>query len=293
MIYDSNEDTIILNNDNVNNDKHPIKISKDITIDGNNHVLDGNYKSNIIQSTSKITLKNIVFKNGYSEYGGVLEVKNAIIINCTFVNNKAKYCGGAIDITNGKIFNSKFINNHADVEGAVYQTRSTISNSFFTNNTASLGGGVYQVTGSTISSSEFISNHADSGGAAESFFSDVLNSNFVNNDAKYEGGALYHFYGNVKNSKFINNSAPYGSAMYRVDCNIENCTFENNTGTVIAPENSNILPDDKISDKNYSASSDDNGNDKSNKFKINSTNTGNPLALLLISLMLPLRKIKR
>ena len=81
-----------------------IVVNKNLTIDGNGHTLDGLSKSRIFLIMGKIinpytvTLKNIKFKNGHTNlYGGaIFNFGNAVVDNCEFTDNYAKYCGGAI-----------------------------------------------------------------------------------------------------------------------------------------------------------------------------------------------------
>ena len=49
-----------------------IDIQKTLTIDGKGHYIDAKEKTNVFNIFSKVTLKNIIFKNGKSSYGGCL-----------------------------------------------------------------------------------------------------------------------------------------------------------------------------------------------------------------------------
>ena len=79
-----------------------VVISKPITIDGDGHTIDAKNSKYVfnIASVSDITLKNIVFKNGYSlGNGGVINAggaHNLKIINCTFLDCIAGTHGGAV-----------------------------------------------------------------------------------------------------------------------------------------------------------------------------------------------------
>ncbi|WP_406537007.1 hypothetical protein [Methanobrevibacter sp.] len=79
--------------------KNGIVIDKDLVINGNGHYLDS-YGNRIlyIKSGINVTLSNIIFKNGYKDYGGAIYIgkSNVKIINCTFINNRAEKKGGAI-----------------------------------------------------------------------------------------------------------------------------------------------------------------------------------------------------
>ena len=135
-----------------------------ITINGNNHVIDGSSQSRIFTSSlsQNIVLKDIIFKNaktdnGNSKGGAIYfyEVGNTAIINCTFINNHGTY-GGAVYWDYGgnsgwqpsvnQIINSTFIQNQASYGGAIYWIgfrNFQLTNSNFNNNYASQGSSIY------------------------------------------------------------------------------------------------------------------------------------------------------
>ena len=108
-----------------------IFINKDITINGNGHVIDAMGKSRIFNinygnglSLHKVTLKDITFKNGNAKiYGGaILNFADLTIDNCYFTNNNAGTAGGAVNSLGAlTLKNSKFHKNSAGGDaGAVF-----------------------------------------------------------------------------------------------------------------------------------------------------------------------------
>ena len=97
-IYDSSKDAILTNG---------IEFAKDMTIDGQGHLIDAQNSSNIIRfdddtNSYSLTLKNIIFANATGINGAAVYFKgNKIeIINCTFINNKADIEGDAVYVAN-------------------------------------------------------------------------------------------------------------------------------------------------------------------------------------------------
>lgn len=139
-----------------------------ITINGNNHVIDGAGQARIfsVAETQNVILKDIIFKNAKTpkEEGASKDKGAAIyfygvggskIINCTFIGNSATN-GGAIywdysgnaawNPTTNQIINSTFINNYASSGAAVYWQGFRdfeILNSNFNDNRAQEGSSVY------------------------------------------------------------------------------------------------------------------------------------------------------
>ena len=108
-----------------------IFINKDITINGNGHVIDAMGKSRIFNinygnglSFHKVILNNITFKNGNAKiYGGaILNFADLTINNCYFTNNNAGTAGGAVNSLGAlTLKNSKFNKNSAGGDaGAVF-----------------------------------------------------------------------------------------------------------------------------------------------------------------------------
>ena len=76
----------------VNGSGNGIIINKSITINGNNHKLDGNNQSRIFLTyDGKITLKDLIFVNGFADKGGAIFVNKAVTCNnVVFENNYAQ-----------------------------------------------------------------------------------------------------------------------------------------------------------------------------------------------------------
>jgi len=219
-----------------------IIISNDLTIDGKGHTLDGKSKSRIfmilfsLEKECKVTLKNINFINGYTNYygGAVLNFADLTVDTCTFTNNYAHYCGGAINSLGYlDCKNSNFNKNTADGDGGALFTLSFDSsfkfyyNEFpdriiderlgFLNNIGI--NATLNFLKDKVSNCEFKNNVAKGrgGGAIYAFADiDIASSTFTSNKAGENGGAVFadkNLY--IKNSKFTGNQAPkYGGAVY-------------------------------------------------------------------------------
>ena len=184
-----------------------IMIDKSVTIDGQNHKIDGQNNMRLFRITNgaSVTFKNIIFLNGFADRegsGGAVwnnGAKSVTAINCTFENNRA-YHGGALDHVDAK--NCTFINNNAK------------------SNLNSEGGAMYD--GIAVNCT-FIKNYSDHSGGATSQ-TETINCTFINNTARVGGGAMY---GRVSSySTFINNRAFSGGAMKVTIAT--RCTFINN-----------------------------------------------------------------
>lgn len=212
------KDYIYSDNDNFK-DGIIIESGKDnIVIDGNGHVIDAKSNSRMFKIYGNdITLKNIKFINGNSDYGGAIYGygDNLIILNCTFIDNAASKEGGAIydyPDTYTSIINSIFINNEAGEGGAIIireekNGTSDIINCSFIGNNANLtkwehcGGGAIAYM-DYFNMQEAAPNKWDTNNR-------IIGSIFLNNTAK-SGGAIYNvnnYYINITNCIFIDNSA--------------------------------------------------------------------------------------
>jgi len=151
-------------------DKHllytGIKINNAVSIDGQNHYIDGKNKiCAFYVKYDNVTLKNIRFVNcGYSAV--MWNGASGSIINCSFINCSAGTYGGAViwDGTCGNIINSTFINcsctKYESYGGAIRWegTNGHIINSTFINNTAGKGNNIYIANG-VFYQEELISNN--------------------------------------------------------------------------------------------------------------------------------------
>lgn len=109
-----------------------ILIDRDnFTINGNNHIIGGNKQSGIFNITgNNITINDLVFTNGKSAIGGIIDSTGEITLNnvtfilnnVTFISDHTKYLGGAIASHGGKIncYDSRFIDNHAESGAAIF-----------------------------------------------------------------------------------------------------------------------------------------------------------------------------
>ncbi|MBP3790557.1 MAG: hypothetical protein ILA26_00840 [Methanobrevibacter sp.] len=222
--------------------KRGIVIDKDITINGNGHVLDGASQSRILLIKlgtifrNQVTLNNIKFINGHTDlYGGaIFNYGNLTLNNCQFTNNYAKYCGGAINsIGYVEYKNSKFTKNVADGDGGAIFTlsiRGTVDRMVEIFKTDLEEGNMNFIDSirnnfalvfarESVSNCVFTSNKANGrgGGAIYAFGNiDIKSSTFTSNVAGEKGGAVF---GNkdlyISNSKFTSNKASmYGGAVY-------------------------------------------------------------------------------
>ena len=233
--------------------------SSPLTINGNNHVIDGNGVARIFKilnyASSPVVLNDITFTNAGN--GAIYSLNPHLTINnCTFENNYAPMYGSAVTIVgnNTQIINSTFKNNlvaNSTFGGAVRITGSnvTVSGSTFENNNATNGGAI-NVGGDncTIKYCTFEDNHAKNGGAIYASANNVsiTDCKFTKNEATYNepstysnhggGGAILMFQKEnltVSNCIFEENTAKHtGGSIFIYgsnNTNINNSTFFNNT----------------------------------------------------------------
>lgn len=251
-------DTINLDKDySYNNDLNitqGIFITKNLTINGNGHTIDGMSKSRIftvlygLKENNNVILKNIIFKNGFAKiYGGaILNFANLTVTNCTFINNYANTAGGAINSIGAlNLKNSKFDKNVAGGDaGAVFSLNLKNSVDFFKSLNTNITSItdiplIYNIVMNTtiklgkdyISNCIFTNNVANgNGGGAVYAFSDIdINScTFNSNKAGEKGAGVFgckNLY--IKNSKFNKNKVGmYGGAVY-FKCHEQSGHYEN------------------------------------------------------------------
>lgn len=217
-------------------------ITKQLTIDGHGHTVDGNNYRAIEVEHSNIVFKNIHF-SGRSSYGSAIYTKgaynNLTFINCTFHATSqvsSSYDGGLVYINGGSntfidcSFNDTTGNKdyYTHSGGKNYYHNSNIKNGGlvylnggdnyfegcnFTNAYASYYGGAIFINGdnNTVRDSMFINNsvtyfnHNTDGGSIYFNGSDnkVINSNFTDFTCGRNGGAIYF---NGSNNSVINSS---------------------------------------------------------------------------------------
>ena len=212
-----------------------ITINKSMTVDGRGHILDGaNASRMFLISHSNVTLKNLIFKNGFSDdCGGAIHLNNSTLLmsNCTFINNMADVGGGALyaSQSNVSIAGSSFSYNCGEglyVSGGavnLFNSSASISDSGFFNNAADAGGALYGLGSSlNITGSEFSDNVANfyGGGIFFEFFLKINSTVFHDNRAGLRGGGIHISYLTedngileVNNSMLLNNNAHYGGAV--------------------------------------------------------------------------------
>lgn len=220
------------------NDTKGILILKDLTINGNGHTLDGASKSRILFNflAIKVTLNDIVFKNGYTNlYGGaIFNFADLTVNNCVFEKNYADTTAGAICSLaslncKNSVFNKNIANGSA---GAIFSCSIKKADSYFNKSSidpfhTDLRGIISNLLTdfSFIPGTDYISNCkftknvalGRGGGAIYAFnHIKIFSSKFVSNKAAQVGGAVYgakNLF--IKNSKFTKNSASvYGGAVY-------------------------------------------------------------------------------
>ena len=227
-----------------------MNINRSMTIIGNGFTIDGSGQARIFTITPgvEVAFKKINFINAKTSSMGGAIYGDAIVRDCTFINNSAKL-GGAI-YGNSHVYDSTFLNNSAmgiglfhGYGGAMnrgyaqgctfkYNTANhcgafyngTAYNCMFIANSAPGGGGAFRIGNATQCT--FIDNYAGIyGGAVRE--SIVRNCIFINNTAGDRGGAIYGF--EAYDCTFIGNSASNGGAAY--DTKIYNSRFDRNHAT--------------------------------------------------------------
>lgn len=234
---------------NADNDSELINgivISKNMTITGyNNASIDGGNNSRVlsIHPNCNVTLKNIVFKNGFSESDGGAICLNAnstlTILNCTFINNKVYNSNG------GAIANYK-------------NTTLNVYDSLFSNNTAirvsdlewkqfkqGMGSSIASSTGAYVNlqNTRFIDNHGYLTTILVVSYDDIdykvstliVNNCLFENNTSNSSGVIYLDelgQGEIRNSIFRNNYVSTSGGTIVLDaCHsavVDNCSFESN-----------------------------------------------------------------
>jgi len=231
--------------------------TKDITIDGNGHTLNGKNTTRILfvfEGSTNITVKNLNFINGYEGNGaGTVCWKGEFgtITNCNFTSNSADKSGGAVlwAGANGTISNNKFerCTSNQQSGGALYcnekSMQTTITNNLFIHNVAkTCGGGMVSCGANTIISNNiFQENGAGESGAAIYTYginSKITDNQFIKNQANGSAGAIYIETSGIIMDRciFKDNFAPSGGGgamrWNGNDGTMTNCVFKSNTATV-------------------------------------------------------------
>ena len=227
-----------------------VKISKNITITGkeNYSYIDGSglARGLYIESYCDVVLKNLIFKNGYTNTSGagiyLKDNSNLTLINCIFQNNNVYNSdGGALNAQSGtdiRIYDCVFENNtsirESDLEWAKFK--------------AGMGSAIIAHIGSnvTIQRSNFRNNNA--------YLSTVLvvsyegtryrMSTLLVRDCLFEYNTIYNCgiiyldelgYGEIADSVFRYNVNTHSGGVLELDacisCTVKNCKFTENYGT--------------------------------------------------------------
>lgn len=222
-------------------------ISNDVVINGNGHYIDACEKIPIfLINANNITLKNLKFKNGFSDKGGCIFNNGCSvnIINCDFENNHSKKDGGVI-YNNGKllkIVDSTFMNNTSKWHGGVIFNNANdlkIENCEFLNNSVNGNAGTIYNKKSTCFIMQSNFNKNNSRGHAGAIYNNdgtinITNCDFMGNNSKKNAGAIYNAKNSIllKNSQFINNcSKSHGGSIFNDSGNLKitnNCIFKKN-----------------------------------------------------------------
>lgn len=226
IVLDSN---VVLGDDEELEYNEGIELDVDnLVIDGNGYSMDAQGKTRIFYCMGKnITLKNIILKNGYAEYGGAIYNKksNITITESILQENTAQSGGGAIYNKDStiRITKSSLQENITKFDGgAIDNNKSelTITESTLQKNTAkNEGGAIYNNRGEiTITESTLQENTAQreygGGGAINNYDGNltIASSTLTGNtsDGKYGGGgAIDNNHGNltITNSTLTENTS--------------------------------------------------------------------------------------
>lgn len=210
-----------------------VNITKSITVDGKDHILDAKNSSRIFNvRADNVVLKNIVFKNGFSNNAGgaIYTNSNCSAVNCNFEKCWAANEGGAVYSNHSfTAVNCSFDNNFAYFGGSLFNCLAVNCN--FTNNSANSGGALYD---SSAIGSRFKNSNARDGGAisVQDYNYVISECSFINCSADTVGGAIsfgINSQGTIENCIFEDGTSEKGGAIYIfTSADIKNCSFTNN-----------------------------------------------------------------
>lgn len=210
--------------------KYIITIENNLIIDGNGfsiefdptkeelYFIDGNKSSALFKINDEINvvLKNIIFKNCYTNNRSIIENNgNLTIENCRFINNQITQNNNLIKNTGYlKINNTYFSNNISNKQSLINNSlKLEITDSkFINNNSNAIGTCLTNSKDTLIKNSVFKSNTTSNNGGTifnrTSANLKIINNNFEHNFAKIDAGAIYN-YGNISihDSNFTKNES--------------------------------------------------------------------------------------
>ena len=170
---------------------------KEIVINGNNHVIDGNGKAGALKiSNAAVTINDLVFKN--SAISSIIVSNSTLVLNNVyFMDNNDSESGAAIFCDYGAVTanNCLFSDNYAPKGGAIYVSRGDLETikSTFTNKNPVDWSLVYAVR-SKVNAQQCLFENATSKYAtalyADTSNVNIFNSRFNNLSASVTAGAI-------------------------------------------------------------------------------------------------------
>ena len=171
---------------------HGIKISRELTINGNGFTLDGSHIASIfyMEDGFWVTFKDINFINGNAtgsadeRHGGAISIRrgNCIAENCNFTNNTASGVGGAM--RGGSAYNCTFTFNSAEWDGGAMSGGSAFDCNFTGNSASGHGGAMHK---SSASGCTFTGNSALGGAGGAMYMGSASGCTFILNSASFGG----------------------------------------------------------------------------------------------------------
>ena len=171
---------------------HGIKISRELTINGNGFTLDGSHIASIfyMEDGFWVTFKDINFINGNAtgsadeRHGGAISIRrgNCIAENCNFTNNTASGFAGAM--LGGSAYNCTFTFNSAEWDGGAMSGGSAFDCNFTGNSASGHGGAMHK---SSASGCTFTGNSALGGAGGAMYMGSASGCTFILNSASFGG----------------------------------------------------------------------------------------------------------
>ena len=171
---------------------HGIKISRELTINGNGFTLDGSHIASIfyMEDGFWVTFKDINFINGNAtgsadeRHGGAISIRrgNCIAENCNFTNNTASGFAGAM--LGGSAYNCTFTLNSAEWDGGAMSGGSAFDCNFTGNSASGHGGAMHK---SSASGCTFTGNSALGGAGGAMYMGSASGCAFILNSASFGG----------------------------------------------------------------------------------------------------------
>lgn len=237
---------IIIDSSEASSYSDGIEITKNIVIDGDNHVIDAANLTPIFSLESEeVVIKNLTFKNSKSS---ALESYNSRVTlrNCTFLDNDGEDGAAiyAVGDSSWAVIDCDFKHNSSRIGGAVYANhcKGMIFRrcNFIDNSVKSM----HYEEGQTSYTDKYVERTSGQGGAIICITSDITLEKcvFDNNHADISGGALflYHYEeflekpcAKIFDCTFTRNSAhKKGAAIYnKAHSYMNKCIFEDNRVT--------------------------------------------------------------